>query len=67
MARVLLLLLGLGLAALGGWLCVIWWEAVEAFLQALVAIGLGMIGLLFVIFGLSEIASGRKKPSSEGE
>ena len=56
MARIVITLLGLALCAVGIWLMVIWWAFVAAVLLAAVAVGLTLLGLIVLVFGISEIA-----------
>lgn len=55
-ARVLMTILGIGLTALGIWLCLQWWDAVRALLLALAALVVVLIGLALLILGISELA-----------
>lgn len=63
MARVLMLIVGLALLALGVWLCWLWWEPVRTVLLAGVAILAVVAGLFLLVFGISEVA-GAAKPKT---
>jgi hypothetical protein len=65
MARFIMTIFGLGLLALGGWLTFcIWPAAVLAMLQACLALGLLLAGVVVTVFALSEVAGARPtKPS----
>jgi hypothetical protein len=56
-----MLLAGLTLLALGGWLCWLWWPAVQTVLLACIAVAAVLFGLLLVVFGISEIAGATKR------
>lgn len=66
MARVFMTLLGLLLLAVGIWLIILWWEAVKVVLLACVALGVALLGLFLLIFGLSEIAGSLSRKTPEG-
>ena len=48
------------LLVLGGYLCYAWWDAVRAVLLAVVALLAMLVGLILLIFGLSELAGARQ-------
>jgi len=54
-----MMLIGFALLALGGWACYAWWTAIVIAVKALLAIGLVLVGLVLVVFGISEIAGAR--------
>ena len=60
MARILLTFFGLLLLGLGVWLAVFWWAALLAVLQGIAIILLILLGLLLIIFGISEMFGTRK-------
>jgi hypothetical protein len=64
MARMIMVLVGLALLVLGGWLGYAWWDiAVLPFLMALLVFFLALFGLTLLIFGVSEMA-GRAKAAA---
>jgi len=60
MARILLTFFGLLLLGLGVWLAVCWWAALLVALKGIAIILLVLLGLLMVIFGISELFGTRK-------
>lgn len=66
MARILMTLLGLLMLALGIWLGMQWSGLVLAMLKGLLLIVLVLVGLVLLIFGISEIAGAAKKTSGKG-
>lgn len=65
MARVILTLLGLITLGLGVWATIAWWDAVKIALLALVAIGLLLLGVALLIFGVGELM-GARPPKAAG-
>lgn len=55
MARIIMTILGLILLGLGIWTTILWWPEVKTLLLACIALGLLLIGLAVVIFGISEL------------
>ncbi len=62
MGKVLSILIGLILLAVGVWLIVIWRDEVLLFIQAGVALMLVVIGLGIFVFGVSELRAGGEEP-----
>lgn len=61
MARVVMMLIGLALLALGVWLAIAQWPALRAVLLGVAAILLILFGLGLVIFGISELAGAARR------
>jgi hypothetical protein len=62
MARLVMVLVGLLLLGLGGWMAVIWWSLLWRLLLAAIILVLLGLGVLALLFGISEIAlAGRAK------
>lgn len=55
MSKVISVLMGLALMALGAWGCVAWWPDVLSFLKAGVVVMALLVGLGVLVFGLSEL------------
>lgn len=55
MSKLVAILIGLALMALGLWGAVAWWPEVLGFLKALVALLAVLTGLGIFVFGLSEL------------
>ena len=62
MGKVLSILIGLILLAVGAWLIVTWSAQVLVFIQAAVALMLVVIGLGIFVFGVSELRAGGEEP-----
>lgn len=60
MARIILTFIGLALLTLGVWLAIIWWSPLLIALKATAIIVAILLGLLLLIFGISEITGARK-------
>lgn len=62
MGKVLSILIGLILLAVGVWLIITWSAQVLVFIQAAVALMLVVIGLGIFVFGISELRAGGEEP-----
>lgn len=57
MGNILAILLGIICIVGGGWLIVVWWDLVKAFLGGFVGIFLVLLGLLIAAIGVTELRS----------
>ncbi len=64
MARLILTLFGAALLATGLWLSVLWWDTVRLLLAGALALGLVLLGLLVLVFGISELTGARAPKAS---
>ena len=64
MARAILTLIGFALLALGVWLAIIWWSILLIALKATAIIVAILLGLLLLVFGISEMTGARKPPQA---
>jgi hypothetical protein len=62
MGKVLSILIGLILLALGVWGIIAWTPQVVIFLQACIALTAVVVGLGIFVFGLSELRAGDEEP-----
>jgi hypothetical protein len=59
MARLMLTFFGAALLGGGVWLSAFWWPAVRTVLQGALAVGLVVLGVIVLIFGISELTGAR--------
>ena len=64
MARLIVTLFGAALLATGVWLSVTWWHTVRVLLADVLALGLLLLGVVVLVFGISELTGARPPKAS---